>query len=391
MARAAPYTVVVAGGAIGHFGRFLDSLLIDIARPVVLDALAGVGIGAADIQAAFVGNAFGGAIVCQESILAQVLLAPLGIGGIPMRTIKNACSSGSDAVHMAWSSIAYGQYDCVLVLGAEKLSHADKHRTFAALASATDHPAVDDGRSVFIDVNAKRARRYMEAYGAEPRHFAKTAVKNRRHGMLNERAAMRQPLTIDEVLADRIVVAPLTRAMCGGIVDGGACLLLMNANYAASRGITDTTRLVGSVVVSGVSNGTAEGNATHRAARAAYELAAIDPKDVAVAEVHDPTSPQELFDIEDLMLCARGEAIRLLENDETSVGGRIPVNTSGGLTSRGHPVGATGVAQILEIHEQLQGRAGKRQVLGAKVGLAQMAGGLLGSDSAVATVHLLAV
>jgi len=277
------------------------------------------------------------------------------------------------------------------VLGAEKLTHADKGRAFAALASATDHSAVDEGRSVFMDINAERARRYMAAYDAKPSHFAKAAVKNRQHGMLNERAAVRDPLTIEQVLADRIVVAPLTRAMCGGIVDGAACLLLMEEKQAAKRGIVAATRLAGSVVVSGLANGTADANATHRAARAAYELTAIDPQDVAVAEVHDPTSPQELSDIEDLMLCARGEAIRLLENDETSLGGRLPVNTSGGLTSRGQPIGATGVAQILEIDEQLQGCAGQRQVEDAKVGLAQMAGGLIGQDSAVATVHLLTV
>ena len=389
--RSPPYKVLIAGGAIGHFGRFVDRSLVEIAVPVVRDALASVGIGAGDVQSAFVGNAFGGMIANQESILAQVLLTPTGIKSIPMHTIKNACSSGSDAVHLAYNAIAYGQYDCVLALGVEKMTHADKTRAFAALASATDHPSVGEGRSVFMDVNASRALSYMEKYGAQVRHFAKTVVKNRKHGSLNERAAEREELTIDAVLADKVIVPPLTRAMCGGVVDGAACAILVSEEFAARRGLSRTSILAGSVVVSGTPEGDPAGNATHRAARAAYAATSIDPLDIDVAEVHDPSAPQELFDIEDLMLCGRGEAIRLVEDDDTSLGGDIPVNTSGGLTSRGHPVGATGVAQVLEIHEQLTGCAGARQVKGAKVGLAQMAGGLLGKDSAIATVHLLVV
>ena len=389
--RSPPYKVLIAGGAIGHFGRFVDRSLVEIAVPVVRDALVSVGIRAGDVQAAFVGNAFGGMIANQESILAQVLLTPAGIKSIPVHTIKNACSSGSDAVHLAYNAIAYGQYDCVLALGVEKMTHADKTRAFAALASATDHPSVGEGRSVFMDVNASRALSYMEKYGAQVRHFAKTVVKNRKHGSLNERAAEREELTIDAVLADKVIVPPLTRAMCGGVVDGAACAILVSEEFAARRGLSRTSILAGSVVVSGTPEGDPAGNATHRAARAAYAATSIDPLDIDVAEVHDPSAPQELFDIEDLMLCGRGEAIRLVEDDDTSLGGDIPVNTSGGLTSRGHPVGATGVAQVLEIHEQLTGCAGARQVKGAKVGLAQMAGGLLGKDSAIATVHLLVV
>jgi len=382
--------VLVAGGAIGRFGRFVDQPLTAIAAPVVRDALAAVGLTAKDIEAAFVGNAFGGALAGQESILAQVLLAPAGLTRVPMRTVKNACSSGSDAVHLAWSAIAYGQYDCVLVLGAEKLTHSDRARSFAALASATDHPPPDAGRSVFMDVNAERANTYMASYGATPTHFAKVAVKNRAHAALNERAAERAPLTVEGVLADKVVIAPLTRAMCGGMVDGAACVILVSEEFARRHGISGSV-IAASSVVSGVPEGDAEGNATHRAAKAAYDAAGIAPSDVSVAEVHDPSAPQELFDIEDLMLCARGGAVAVVDEGATSLGGRIPVNVSGGLTSRGHPVGATGVAQILEIHEQLAGRAGAAQVAGAKVGLAQMAGGLLGRDSAFATVHLLTV
>jgi acetyl-CoA acetyltransferase len=389
MSAAAPHRVVVAGGAIGRFGRHTDQSLPQITAPVVRAALADANLEPARIQAAFVGNAFGGLITGQESILGQVLLASHGITGIPVHTIKNACSSGSDAVHLAWSAVAYGQHQCVLALGAEKLTHTDRALAFTALASASDHPPRDDGRSVFMDVNAARARRYMEMHGAQPRHFAAVAAKNRRHASFNERAAERQLLTVEEILADRVIVPPLTRSMCSGIVDGAACLVLMTDAFARSLGITATTRMVASVCVSGIPEGSERGNATQRAARLAYEQSGIDPAEVSLAEVHDPTSSQELLDIEDLMLCARGAAVDLVEGNHIALGGRIPVNTSGGLTSRGHPVGATGVAQILEVHEQLLSRAGARQVQGARVGLAQMAGGLLGLDSAVATVHLL--
>ena len=391
MRRRHPHRVLVAGGAVGRFGRHLSSSLAEIAGEAVVAAVASARVARSDIAAAFVGNAFGGAIIAQESILAQTLLTPTGIAGIPMRTIKNACSSGADAVHLGWSSIAYGQYDCVLVLGAEKLTHENRTLAFSALASATDHAPVGDGRSVFVDVNASRAKAYMEQYGATREHFAKIAVKNRVHAGLNARAAERNPLTLEEVLSDRVVVDPLTRAMCGGISDGAACVILVSDSFAARRGLNGTSEVLASSVVSGVPSNINGASATNRAARGAYEAAGIEPRDVAVAEVHDPTSPQELFDIEDLLFCGRGEAIRMLEHGDTEIGGRVPVNTSGGLTSRGHPVGATGVAQIFEIHEQLTGRAGARQVEGAKLGLAQMAGGLLGSDSAVAAVHLLSV
>src|SRR5262245_40958364 len=158
--------VVVAGGGIGRFARFPGLSLTQIAAPVIRDALAGAQLRVRDIQAAFVGNAFGGTLGGQESILAQVLLSAAGIVGIPVRTIKNACSSGSEAAHLAWSAVAYGQYDCVLVLGAEKLTHQDKKRVFDALASATDRPPASDNRSILVDVNAARARQYMESYGA---------------------------------------------------------------------------------------------------------------------------------------------------------------------------------------------------------------------------------
>ncbi len=384
---AAPHRVVVAGGVAGPFGRHLEATLAALAAPAVTGSLKQAGLDAHDVQAAFVGNAFGGALQNQESILGQTLLAPLGIAGVPVHTIKNACSSGADAAHLAWAAIAYGQYECVLALGAEKLNHPEKGRAFAALASATDHPPAGEGRSVFMDINAERTRRYMERHGALPRHFALAAAKNRRHAALNPNAALREPATAEAILADKVVVAPLTRGMCGGLADGAAAVMLVSEAFARRRGIAGP-RVAASAVVSGVNEGGAA-SATARAGKAAFAQSGIAPSEVSLAEVHDPTSPQELFDIEELGLAPPGGAIALTESGATALGGRLPVNVSGGLVARGHPVGATGVAQIAEIAEQIMGRAGTRQVEGARVGLAQMAGGLLGRDSAVAAVHIL--
>ncbi|HCP79979.1 MULTISPECIES: thiolase family protein [Alcaligenaceae] len=381
-------SVLVCGGQVGKFGRQPESTLASLAAPVLKGTLAATGIKPTDIEAAFVGNGFGGLLQNQETILGQVLLGGAGLGPIRIHNVKNACSSGSDAVHLAWSSIAYGQYDCVLVLGVEKMTHDDPKATMSALASASDRQPTSAGRSVFMDLNSERAMRYMERYGATPKHFAMCVVKNRAHALMNEMAAVHQALTVDEVLADRTVVAPLTRAMCGGIADGAASLLLVSESFARRHGLKGA-RLAASAVEGGDAQRGDGPSVTARCAQTAFEQAGLGPNDVSLAEVHDPTAPQELLDIEDIGLCGPGEAFKLLEQQATSLGGRIPVNVSGGLTARGHPVGATGVAQIVEIAEQVEGRAGKRQVTGAKVGLAQMAGGLLGDDSAVATIHIL--
>ncbi len=380
--------VIVAGSHVGRFGmmpeRSINTLAIDAIEAVLADA----GVERTLLNAAYVGNAFGGLIQGQETILGQILLGAAGIHALPIHNLKNACSSGADAMHMAWSAIAYGQYGCVLVLGVEKMTHSDRARTMGALASATDRVAADPGRSVFMDVNVERARRYMDEFGATQRHFALCAAKNRTHALLNDNAAVRKAMSVDEILADRVVLGPLTRSMCGGISDGAAAAILVSTALARRHGLAGP-RIRASGVVSGDPEGKLGASATARAARAAFEQCGLAPRDVSLAEVHDPTSPQELFDLEDMGLVARGGAIRLVEEGATSLGGSLPVNVSGGLTCRGHPVGATGVAQVAELTRQLRGRAGAAQVDNARVGLAQMAGGLLGRDSAVSVVHIL--
>ena len=381
--------VVVAGGEVGAFGLWPDSSLQSLALPVLAAALRDAGVQAAQLEAAYVGNAFGGLMQGHETMLGQMLLPAAGIESIPVHNIKNACSSGADAMALAWSAVAYGQYDCVLVLGVEKMTHPDRSRAVAVLASASDRQPTDAGRSVFMDLNAERAKNYMRRYGATPRHFALCAAKNRRHASLNPQAAVRTLMDADAILQDRMVLDPLTRAMCGGIADGAAAVVLVSGAFARRHGL-HVPKVRASCVVSGQRQRSADApSATARCGALVFAAAGLDPRDVSLAEVHDPTAPQELIDIEDLGLCAPGQAFVLTESGHTQLGGRMPVNVSGGLTCRGHPVGATGVAQIVELSRQLSERAGPAQVQGARWGLAQMAGGLLGSDSAVACVHLL--
>ena len=384
-----PCEVVVAGGEVGAFGLWPDSSLQTLAQPVVEAALRDAGVQAAQLEAAYVGNALGGLMQGQETMLGQMLLPASGIQGIPVHNVKNACSSGADAMALAWSAVAYGQYDCVLVLGVEKMTHPDRTRAMAALASASDRQPTDPGRSVFMDLNAERAKNYMRRYGATPRHFALCAAKNRFHASLNHKAAVRTLMDADAILQDRMVLDPLTRAMCGGIADGAAAVVLVSGAFARRHGLHGP-KVRASCVVSGQPQRSADApSASARCGVLAFAAAGLDPRDVSLAEVHDPTAPQEFIDIEDLGLCAPGQAFVLTESGQTQLGGRMPVNVSGGLTCRGHPVGATGVAQIVELSRQLSDRAGPAQVAGARWGLAQMAGGLLGSDSAVACVHLL--
>ena len=384
-----PCEVVVAGGEVGAFGLWPDSSLQTLAQPVVEAALRDAGVQAAQLEAAYVGNALGGLMQGQETMLGQMLLPASGIQSIPVHNVKNACSSGADAIALARSAVAYGQYDCVLVLGVEKMTHPDRTRAMAALASASDRQPTDPGRSVFMDLNAERAKNYMRRYGATPRHFALCAAKNRFHASLNHKAAVRTLRDADAVLQDRVVLDPLTRAMCGGIADGAAAVVLVSSAFARRHGLHGP-KVRASCVVSGQPQRSADApSASARCGVLAFTAAGLDPRDVSLAEVHDPTAPQEFIDIEDLGLCAPGQAFVLTESGQTQLGGRMPVNVSGGLTCRGHPVGATGVAQIVELSRQLSDRAGPAQVAGARWGLAQMAGGLLGSDSAVACVHLL--
>lgn len=404
---------IVAGVGMTPFGKFLERGLKSLGAEAVKAALEDAGVDARDIQAAYVGNAAAGVITGQESIRGQVILRSIGIGKIPVVNVENACASASTALNQAAAMITAGLYDCVLALGVEKLYDEDKKKSFAAFTGAVDvemarefmaalqasaaakggkeaASGAGEKRSMFMDIYAAVARAHMERYGTTVEQFAMVSAKNSRHGHLNPRAQFREELTVEEVLAAPVVAEPLTRPMCSPIGDGAAACVLVSEKKAKELGITNPVRIVSSVLRSGWDRSFDEPDAATLCAEEAFEEAGIGPEDLDVVELHDATAPGEIIAYEAIGLCEKGEGGKLAESGATSLGGRIPVNTSGGLLRKGHPVGATGIAQIVELTEQLQGRSGPRQVEGARVGLAHNGGGALGADVAAMCVTILA-
>lgn len=393
--------VRIAGAGMTTFAKSPLGLR-DLAAEAVTAALDDAGLAVADIEAAYVGNAVAGLVTGQEMIRGQVMLRPIGIEGIPVFNIENACASSSSALHLAWQAVAAGAYDVVLCLGAEKLSHEDKTVGMAAIGTAVDvelqaEMAAELGngegsgkRSFFMDIYAGMARDYMRQSGATARDFAGVVVKNQHNGARNPRAQYGAELTVDEVLASRLVVDPLTLLMCSPISDGAAAVVLVSAR-AARRMAIDGPRIRASVVLSGNRHdkGDPTAGSTARAARAAFAQAGLGPEDLDCVEVHDASAPAELMIYEQLGLAPPGGGPELLASGRTRLGGGLPVNTSGGLLSKGHPIGATGVAQICEATWQLRGMAGERQVHGARVAMTQNGGGWLEEDSAAMAVHVL--
>ncbi|NVH75757.1 thiolase family protein [Paraburkholderia sp. JPY432] len=385
--------VVIGGIGMTPFGKFLERNLKSLSEEAVSLALKDARVTVNDVDRIFFGNAAAGVVTGQEMIRAQSSLRNTGLDGKPMYNVENACASGSSALNLAWLSVACGQSETALVVGAEKLSHEDKAVSFGAFARAVDlEEPLPEGYtkgsgSLFMDLYARKARMWMEKSGAEASDFARVVVKSRRAGSLNPVAQFRKETSIEEVLGSRMVSDPLTLFMCSSIGDGAAALFICSEEYARNHDIRPVY-IRASSIVSAKADGSGDLVAV-RAAQAAYEEAGIGPEDVHVVELHDASAPAELIHYENLGLCASGDAAGLIRSGATDIGGRISVNPSGGLLSRGHPVGATGVAQIVELTQQLRGAAGPRQRPDAKVALAENNGGQLAGDSAVALVTIL--
>jgi len=400
---------IIAGVGMTRFMKYPDKGLKQLGSEAARAAVADAGLELADLEAAYVGNCAAGLVTGQESIRGQVILSTIGVGKIPIINVENACASGSTALLQACAMVSTGLYDTVLALGVEKLSHPDKMRSFAAFAGAMDVDELNEmieslskaaeaeaatggagqSRSMFMDVYAMAARAHMQRYGTTREQLAAVASKNSFHGSLNARAQFREALSIEQVLNDRLIVEPLTRSMCSPIGDGAAAAVVVSERRARQLGIDKPVRVVTSVMHSGWNHRDDEPDTVELCAREAYEEAGIGPQDLDVVELHDASAPAEIIAYEQLGLCAKGEGGKLVESGTTKLGGRVPVNTSGGLLRKGHPVGATGLAQIVELTEQLQGRSGKRQVEGANLALAQNGGGKSGNDAAAMLVTIL--
>jgi len=338
-------------------------------------------------------------------VRGEVALRYAGLRGVPIVNVENACASSSTGFHVACMAVESGAADVVLVVGAERLTHPTKKRSFDALATAVDlgeHGALaaavgatgaPDGvpvvaHSPLMDLYAAKARAFMAESGVTDADLAAVSVKNRRHGALNPRAQFQTPVSVEEVMASRLISDPLRMLMCSPIGDGAAAVVI--ANEAVARRLRRTqVRVEGWAFTS---NGASE-MASFPVARAtsrALERAGIAIEDVDVVEVHDACAPAELWLYEEVGLCKPGDAGRLIREGVTELGGATPVNVGGGLLSRGHPLGATGCAQLVELADQLRGRGGARQVEGARLALAQNSGGILDRlDEAVAAVTVL--
>lgn len=374
-------SVSVIGVGMVPFGKYPERKLSDLGWPAVKAAMADAGVAPQQIQAAYCGTALGGMMAGQR------ILGRIGLTAIPIANIENACSSSSTAFRQGVISVGSGEYDVALVIGVEKLSKFGG----GTLPLEEEDWEVSQGLSMPA-LYAMRARRYMHDFGLTREQLALVSVKNRRHGALNPDAQMRQPVTLDDVLSARLIADPFTLLQCCPTGDGAAAVVLCATSLAAQFR-SDPIRVIASDVTSGrYMTGFRDMTTpeiTVRGAHEAYEQAGLGPQDIDVAEVHDAFSIAELLYYEAFRFCEHGAAGHFIESGATTFGGKIVVNPSGGLLAKGHPIGATGAAQVVEIVRQLRGEAGERQVDGAKVGLTHATGGgVSGFDHGACSIHI---
>ena len=365
------------GVGTSNFGRQPDKLPAELAWEALQEALADADV--AHVDAAFVGTVFGSLGVAQRALLG------VGLAGIPIVTVENACASGSTALHEAHQAILSGRYERVIALGVEHLTSL-----FAGPIASDPTDREQATGLLFPGIYAMSASRYMYEHDATAEDLAAVAVKNSRHGALNPRAQRRRALSVEEVLGSRMIAEPLTLFQCAGLSDAAAAAVL----GPTRRGSRDVA-LRASALRSGTSwDHTSRHvwgyDVVRDTARDAYDAAGIEPSDADVLEVHDAFTIGELVTVEALGVDAEGAAPAAVAAGEHSLGGKTPVNPSGGLLSRGHPLGATGVAQLAELVWQLRGEADQRQVADARIGLLEtMGGGTAGLDGNACVVAVL--
>jgi acetyl-CoA acetyltransferase len=408
--------VYVVGVGMTPFGRMPEATIKSMARSAVNEALLDAGVGLESIEAAYFSNCTQGHMERQHMIRGEIVMRSMGVGGIPVVNVENACASASTAMNLAVNFLRAGDGDIALALGAEKMFSLDRALMFAAFDSAWDVEndaeirerliRLGDGvdvpegttspkpYSAFMDVYAAFSRLHMKRFGTTQRQLAAVAAKNHTHSVHNPLSQFQDAYTVDQILAAPPITYPLTLPMCSPISDGAAAAVLATEAGMRRYGLDPkrAIKVMASVIQTGSDRDPAEveRHCTALAAKRAYEKAGVGPRDVSVAEVHDATAMGEIIQVENLGFCDFGDGGPISERGETTIGGRIPVNPSGGLESRGHPVGATGLAQVYELVAQLRGEAGPRQVEGARIALAENGGGLHGIEEAVACVTILA-
>lgn len=402
----------VAGVGMTPFGNAMGTTLSDLAGAAIREAIKDAGIAEKQLEAAYMGNAAAGVITGQVCIPGQVVLRKLGIGRIPVVNVENACATSATAFQQACSMVTLGAYDAVLVCGYEKLYSDDKAKTFSVFTGAMDIDELDNiknklkarneaigidldmsqagvSRSIFIDIYATWAREHMAKYGTSPRQLAAVSAKNSYHGSLNPLSQFRDVVSVEDVLSARAIVDPLTLPMCAPIGDGAAALVVVSEKLAKQLGKSRCVRVNAASLNSGWDLAEDEADIVPQLAEAIYNDAGLGPEALNCVELHDASAISEIKYYEFLGLCGNGEGGDFVESGASTLGGRVPVNTSGGLMRKGHPIGATGAAQIVELVSQLRGEAGGRQVEGASVALAENGGGYVGSDVAALVLSVL--
>lgn len=406
--------VYIIGLGMIRFNKYPDRGVRDMAHEAAHLALTDAGLEKKDIHAAYFSNTFWGMFSNQHSIKGQVVFRSMGIDAIPVSNVENACAGASTALNLAFTSVKAGMHDVTLVLGAEKITDPDKTKALGAYASCMDVENFENhvnqmvnlsqsfdidlpqeqgppgaGRSIFMDAYATFARWHMDRYGSTQQQLAVISAKNHWHGSLNPLAQYQKSMTPEEVLADVPITYPLTRAMCAPVGDGAAAAVVCSESFLNKLSGARPVRILASVHGSGMDRDMDGPDIGERLSKQAYEIAGVGPRDISLAELHDATAYGELHQAEVMGFCPIGEGGFWAESGASKLGGQQPLNTSGGLECRGHPIGASGLAQIYELGLQLRGEAGKRQVEGARIGLAENGGGSIGVEEAAMCVHIL--
>jgi len=364
--------VAIVGANMLKFGRYPDKDVVQLASEAAIGALKDAGVSIKDVEIVVSGNLYQ-----SNAMIGQRIMKEIGATGVPVINVSNACATGSTAFREAYYSVASGAYDVALAIGSEQMGKMGLLGAGGGGDRAYSTEGVM-GTGLMPGVFGQAGVEHMRKYGTTQEQFAKVAVKNHEHGVLNPYAQYQKETPLEEVLNARVVAWPNTLYMCCPTGDGAAAVVLMSADKARQH-TTKPIWVAASVLSSDPytpRNPTMFdiNTVTRIAAKEAYEKAGIGPEDLSQVELHDCFATAELLHYENLGLCGEGEAGKLIDEKATWIGGRIPVNASGGLLSKGHPLGATGVANIVEIVWHLRGEAGARQVEGSKVGLAHVIG-----------------
>ncbi len=377
--------VCVIGAGSTKYGKLNESI-VELAVNAAKDAINSANLEPRDIQYSIISNVFG--VADKQVHLAPVIMSDLGIPHVPGLTVESACGSGSIALREAYANVAAGFYDVVLVVGVEKVTHTGTARSTTLFSYCSDFFYEGGSGVTFPGLFASMARAYMQKYKASEEDLALVAVKNHENGLLNPKAHLRKRITVDDVLKSPPVATPLKLLDCCPFSDGASAVILASKEFADSLG-SDYIEIIGSG--RGASPATLQGRedittipSTRAAAQQAFKQAKIEPKDVDFAEVHDCFTIAEIVDIEDLGFFEKGKGVDAVREGLTRLDGEIPINPSGGLKSKGHPIGATGVGQVVEVYEQLLGKAGDRQVKGAEIALTHN----FGATGASCAVHI---